>query len=50
MKRLSKEEKIKILNSSPIGTWALMLIVGIGMMLGWLFFYYGVFMPRGMVN
>lgn len=50
MKRLSKEEKLEIINSSPRGTWALMIIVGVGMLIGWLFLYYGVFLTRGVVN
>ena len=50
MKRLSKEEKKIILESSPVGTWALMLLVVLSMAIGWLFLYYGVFMTRGIVN
>ena len=50
MNQLSEEERKKILESSPVGTWALMLIVSIGMVIGWLFLYYGVFLPRGMIN
>lgn len=50
MQQISDEEKEKILNSSPIGTWALMLLVSSGMVIAWLFLYYGVFIPRGIVN
>jgi hypothetical protein len=50
MKQLSEEERKKILESSPIGTWALMLIVSFGMVISWLFLYYGVFLPRGIIN
>lgn len=35
---------------SPIGTWTLLCIVGAGMTAAWLFLYFGVFMPRGMVQ
>ncbi len=50
MHKMNEEERKKILNSSPVGTWALMLIVSGGMVIAWLFLYYGVFIPRGIVN
>ena len=50
MSELSEEERKKILESSPVGTWALMLMVGASMVIGWLFLYYGVFLPRGILN
>ncbi len=50
MIQLSEEEKKKILESSPVGTWALMLLVSGGMVIAWLFLYYGVFLPRGIIN
>jgi len=50
MSQLSEEERKEIIESSPIGTWTLMLIVGLSMVAGWLFLYYGVFIPRGMIN
>ena len=50
MQPLSEEERKRILESPPVGTWALMLTVGIGMAIGWLFLYFGVFMPRGIVD
>ncbi len=50
MKQLSEEEQKEIIESSPVGTWVLMLTVGISMVIGWLFLYYGVFLPRGMIN
>ena len=50
MNQLSEEERKKILESAPVGTWALMLTVSISMVIGWLFLYYGVFLPRGMIN
>jgi hypothetical protein len=50
MEPLSEEQRKIIMNSSPVGTWALMLTVAIGLVLGWLFFYYGVFLPRGFVE
>lgn len=50
MSNLSEEERQKILNSSPVGTWALMLIVSSGMVIAWLLMYYGVFLPRGHIG
>lgn len=50
MTPLNEEERQKILNSSPVGTWALMLIVGAGMAVAWLMMYYGVFLPRGHIG
>ncbi len=47
---VSEEEKRRILESPPKGTWALMLIVAAGMAAAWLFLYYGVFIPRGTVQ
>lgn len=50
MNQLNEEERKKILESAPIGTWALMLLVGGGMALAWLFLYFGVFLPRGAIS
>ncbi|MGR8941431.1 MAG: hypothetical protein ACU83V_07490 [Gammaproteobacteria bacterium] len=50
MNELNEEERMKILESSPIGTWALMLTVGGAMTLAWLLIYYGVFLPRGPIG
>ncbi|WP_031432866.1 hypothetical protein [Methylomarinum vadi] len=50
MKQISDEERKKILESPPIGTLALMLVVGASMVAAWLFLYYGVFSPRGIIN
>lgn len=50
MQEISEEDRKRILESSPVGTWALMLTVGIGFVIAWLFLYYGVFVPRGFVD
>jgi hypothetical protein len=50
MNQLNDEERNKILESAPIGTWALMLLVSGGMVLAWLFLYFGVFLPRGTIS
>jgi len=50
MSPLSEKQRQKILHSSPKGTWALLFMVGVGMVIAWLFIYFGVFLPRGSVN
>ncbi len=47
---LSEEEKDKILHSSPRGTWAILAIYGVLFTLGWLYFWFGLFIARGPVN
>jgi hypothetical protein len=47
MENMSEEDRQRILESTPIGTFALMSIVIGGMVIAWLFLYYGVFLPRG---
>ena len=44
---MSEEERKQILASPPIGTFALMSAVIGGMVIAWVFLYYGVFLPRG---
>ena len=50
MTEISEAERKKIIESLPMGTWVLMLTVGISMVIGWMFLYYGVFLSRGMIN
>ena len=50
MNSVSEEDRKKILESSPVGTWAFRLIVGGGMVIAWLLMYYGVFLPRGHIG
>ena len=47
MDQMSEEERQRILESSPVGTFALMSVVIGGMVVAWLFLYYGIFLPRG---
>ncbi len=47
---LTDKEKKTILNSSPRGTWAILFIYGILFTLGWLYFWFGLFIPRGSIN
>ena len=50
MKEITEEERQHILESPPKGTFALMAIVLGSMGIGWLFLYFGVFIPRGIIN
>ena len=47
VEQLTEEERKRILESPPVGTFALMSVVLGGMVVAWLFLYYGVFLPRG---
>jgi hypothetical protein len=47
MDKMTEEERKQILESPPVGTFALMSVVIGGMVVAWLFLYYGVFLPRG---
>ena len=44
---MTEEQRKTIIESSPVGTFALMAAVVGGMVIAWLFLYYGVFLPRG---
>jgi hypothetical protein len=35
---------------APVGTWALLCLVAVGMVAAWLFLYFGVFLPRGPIQ
>lgn len=35
---------------SPVGTWILLILAATGMTIAWLFLYFGVFLPRGVVS
>lgn len=50
MEKLSEEEEKKILESPPRGTWAIMFIYAVLFVLGYLYFWFGLFLPRGGVN
>lgn len=47
MDPVTEDERKQILESTPVGTFALMSIVIGSMVIAWLFLYYGVFLPRG---
>ena len=50
MTATDENEEKKIMQASPRGTWALMAIVGVAMLVTWLFLYFGVFLSRGTVH
>lgn len=50
MTDLTDEERRQILESPPRGTWAVILVIGLGMLIGWLYFFFGLFMSHGPVN
>jgi len=50
MEPMSEEERKQVLESPPVGTFALLSVVIGGMVIAWLFLYYGVFLPRGAIN
>jgi hypothetical protein len=47
---MSEEERKRILESSPVGTFALMAVVLGSMVIAWMFLYFGVFIPRGIID
>jgi len=49
MKELTEDEQRRILEAPPRGTWAVILVIGIAMLLSWLYFFFGLFMSHGPV-
>jgi hypothetical protein len=50
MKELTEQEQRRILEAPPRGTWAVILVIGVAMLLSWLYFFFGLFMSHGPVN
>lgn len=50
MSRVSPEEEKKILESSPVGTFALMLVLAAAMAAGWAYMYFSMFLKHGPVS
>lgn len=48
--RVSKAEEQEILNSSPSGTYAVLVVYAILFALLWLYFWFGLFLPAGPVR
>ena len=40
----------EIIHAPPKGTWIIMLIYGVLFTLGWLYMWFGIFVPRGSVS
>jgi len=47
---LSEAEQQVALESSPRGTWAVLFVYGVLFALSWLYFWYGLFVPRGIIH
>ena len=50
MNQLSPEEEKRILDSPPLGTFALMLLLGVLMFSGWAWMFFGMFLEHGPIN
>jgi hypothetical protein len=50
MNELSEEEQRQILEAPPRGTWAIILVIGLAMLLAWLYFFFGLFVSHGPVS
>jgi hypothetical protein len=50
MTDLTEEEQRRILATPPKGTLAIILLIGLGLILAWLYFFFGLFMSHGPVN
>ena len=50
MVELTPEEQAKAIAEAPKGTWAILLVYAVLMVFGWLYMFYGFFLPHGPVN
>jgi len=50
MSQLTPEEEQKVLQSKPVGTFALLLLFAVLMVAGWGFMYFYMFLQHGPVN
>ena len=50
MNQLTPEEEKKILDSPPLGTFALLLLLGALMFAGWAYMFFGVLPVNGPIN
>ncbi len=50
MVELTREEQEAAIAEAPKGTWAILLVYAVFMVLGWLYMFYGYFLPHGPVN
>ena len=50
MSELTPEEEKRILEAPPKGTWALMLLLALSLLAGWLLMYFGRFLSHGPIS
>jgi hypothetical protein len=50
MSELSPGDEKRILETPPKGTWALMLLLALALLIGWLLMYFGRFLAHGPVS
>lgn len=50
MSQLTPEEEKKLGEEAPKGTFALMLLLGVLLVAGWAFMFFGMFLEHGPVN
>ena len=50
MNEQQKTDEQDLLEKPVKGTWIIMFIYGILFTLGWLYMWFGIFIPRGAVN
>ncbi len=50
MVELTPEEQQQAMDEAPKGTWAILLVYAVIMVLGWLYMFYGFFLSHGPVN
>ncbi len=50
MVELTQEEKEAAIAEAPKGTWAILLVYAVFMVLGWLYMFYGYFLSHGPVS
>lgn len=50
MAKLTSEEEQQAINEAPRGTWAVLLIYSVFMVVGWATMFFGYFLPHGAVH
>jgi len=50
MNQLTPEEEKKILEGTPKGTFALMMVIAVLMFAGWAYMYFGMFLKHGPIS
>ncbi|MEE9352177.1 MAG: hypothetical protein V3U78_07950 [Thiotrichaceae bacterium] len=50
MVEMTPEEQAAAIAEAPKGTWAILSVYAVFMVLGWLYMFYGYFLPHGPVS